>query len=193
MYPIYEQGKRQGIGHSFDSFIRRFTEICKEKSSTGEKKAFALILYNFRDQAIREVLKSQGGFALLDRLSGDKLSIFYLDSSNEEHYKSFNQNFKKVFSISDYYLPPVVLFFTIQDGDFKVVSTVKLEESDIKFAFHELYELIRSQVESSNENTTKSEPPKRYIKIIDNISNITLGAFIEFLVTIILQNIGRNI
>jgi len=187
MYPIYEQGKRQGIGYSFDSFIRRFTEICKEKSSTGGKKAFALILYNFRDQAIRKVLKSQGGFALLDRLSGDKLSIFYLDSSNEEHYKSFNQKFIEVFSIQDYISPPLVLFFKTQDGNFEEISIIKLEESDIKFAFHELHELIRSQVENLNNNISKSDTNWNWIHIINIITKMTVGAVIDYLVTKVLD------
>ena len=34
MFPIQEQGNRQGIGYGFDSFLRRFVDICEDHFET---------------------------------------------------------------------------------------------------------------------------------------------------------------
>src|SRR6266699_5117226 len=76
MIPIYEQDSGKGIGYGLDSFLKRFEHICQEHVEAGRAKAFAFIFYDFNDQGLRTVLKDQGVFAQLDRLSGKNLSIF---------------------------------------------------------------------------------------------------------------------
>jgi hypothetical protein len=74
MIPIYEQGRGKGIGHSSKSFSQRFEELCREHLQEGRARAFAFIFYDFEDQQFRTVLKDEGVFAKLDRLSGSNLS-----------------------------------------------------------------------------------------------------------------------
>ena len=62
MNPIFEQGNGSGIGHNLDRFLERFIEICEIQLENGKAKSFALILYDFHDEAIKSVLKDQGGF-----------------------------------------------------------------------------------------------------------------------------------
>ena len=54
MFPIFEQGKGQGIGFSFDRFLKRFISICKEHLENGRAKSFAFILYDFSDNLIKD-------------------------------------------------------------------------------------------------------------------------------------------
>ncbi len=116
MIPIFEQGDSQGIGHSFDSFIRRFSEICKNHIESKRAHAFAFIFYDFTDRNLKDVLKSKGGFARLDRLSGRKLYVFYLHSKNQRLNRHFNETFKYVFEIEDNVSLPFVLFLKF-DGE----------------------------------------------------------------------------
>lgn len=76
MIPIYEQGQGTGIGHSFDTLVRRFIDICNAHLESGRAKGFAMLFYDFEDKALKNILKNQGGFAKLDRLSGTDLSFF---------------------------------------------------------------------------------------------------------------------
>jgi hypothetical protein len=59
MIPIYEQGGGRGIGHNLRSFIDRFTEICDRHAQDGDSP-FALLFYDFRDHALREILEDPG-------------------------------------------------------------------------------------------------------------------------------------
>ena len=54
MFPIFQQGKGQGIGFSFDRFLKRFISICKEHLENGRAKSFAFILYDFSDKLIKD-------------------------------------------------------------------------------------------------------------------------------------------
>lgn len=77
MIPIFERGNGQGIGHSFDTFVERFLEVCNMKIKEGNYHSFAFIFYDFEDHAIKDILRTQGGFAKLDRLTSKKLSVFF--------------------------------------------------------------------------------------------------------------------
>ena len=139
MIPIFEQGKTQGIGHSYDSFIKRFQHICKEHLVSKRAHAFAFIFYDFENNSIRDILKSQGGFAELDRLSGKKLSVFYLNSDNPELIESFNYVFKYAFEVDENISMPFVMFLKF-DGEVEEVEDFKisvLEQNNYLFAFKE--------------------------------------------------------
>jgi hypothetical protein len=93
MFPIYEQGRGSGIGLDFNSFHDRFEAICREHLQAERAKAFAFIFYNFRDRNLRLILKNNGVFAKLDRLSGVQLSMFYLDTGGKKAIVRFNAEF----------------------------------------------------------------------------------------------------
>jgi hypothetical protein len=76
MVPIFEQGQGRGIGHTYDTFLKRFIEICAHHLQSKRAKAFAFILYNFHDDATKQVLRDRGGFVRLDRLSGHDFQCF---------------------------------------------------------------------------------------------------------------------
>ena len=183
MVPIFEQGKGQGIGHTFDTFLNRFIEICEQHLDTGRAKAFAFILYNFHDKATRQVLHDQGGFAHLDRLSGPNLSIFYLHSANKKQLKGFNDVFLDVFDIPTNRTLPFVLFFKMAIRDAKDIEIVELDQSNLMFAFNELYTIIEDYIRKLNSNQTSTvNNSEKFVRFLKYVKKITGEKFIEYLI-----------
>lgn len=184
MVPIFEQGEGQGIGLSFDRFLKRFISICEEHLDNGRAKSFAFILYDFSDKQIKdEILKKQGGFAQLDRLSGKDLSIFYLHSDNEDLLNAFNEIFLGAFEIKSEFKLPFVLFFNVIDSEVEDIKVVELEQTDLLFAFKELYDIIENYVDLiKNKKTAKIKPTTNTVtEFIQTARKIALEKFIKFL------------
>lgn len=178
MIPIFEQGQGQGIGHSFDSFIRKFTDICEDHLRTGRARAFAFILYDFHDEQIREILKAQGGFARLDRLSGHNLSVFYLHSDNHQLFQTFNDIFLGAFDIQQIANLPFVLFFKVVEREVTDIEIVELEQNNLMFAFQELYSTIENYI---NESDEQLEPKtNKLIQFVNRVKKISVDKLIKW-------------
>jgi hypothetical protein len=149
MIPIYEQGGGRGHGHSLDTFIDRFDQICKEHAETRRTKAFAFIFYDFQNQAMRRILKDEGVFAQLDRLSGKELSIFYLHSGTAHAVKQFNEAFTKQLELTEEVSPPCVVFFRLRKDKLTDVSVAELDSRDLIHSFKELYDVIEQYLKKS--------------------------------------------
>ena len=180
MYPIQEQGNKKGIGHGYDSFLRKFIEICENHLKNGRAKSFAFLLYDFNDKQIRDILKSQGGFARLDRLSGSELSIFYIHSDNKKLVKAFNRIFVGAFEIENTAKLPGVLFFKMDDGEVDDLQIIELEQRDKMFAFLELY----STIENYLKNSKKVPKPKKnkLTQFIGTVKKISVEKLIEWVI-----------
>lgn len=186
MIPIYEQGKGDGIGHSFESFVTRFIDICNEHLTDKRARAFAFLLYDFNDSQIRKILKSQGGFAKLDRLSGKDLSLFYLHSSDQRLVKMFNQVFLSAFEVDRQKNKlPVIIFFKISNNEVSDLSIVELEQSNLMFAFNELYEIIENYIDRLDNKTIAPIQPRinRAKKLLGSAGKVAFEKFIEWLMT----------
>lgn len=144
MVPIFEQGTGQGIGHGKRTFIERFDFICNEHIKTGRAKAFAFIFYDFQNDSLREILRSQGGFATLDRLAGADLSIFYLHSGNPQTVEEFNCFFMQTLDIPEELILPCVVFFRKQDNQIAGVQVAHLYNQDLIHGLNELYVAIEN-------------------------------------------------
>ena len=184
MIPIFEQGDSQGIGHSFDTFIKRFGDICKKHIETKRAHAFAFIFYDFKDENLKNVLKSKGGFARLDRLSGKKLSVFYMHSDNRDLNNHFNETFKYVFEIEENVSLPFVLFVKF-DGEINEIEGLKifeLEQDDPMFAFNELYETIETYVAQLEDNSIDIKPQKNKLtQLLGKYKRMAVDEFIKLI------------
>jgi hypothetical protein len=182
MIPIYEQGNKEGIGHSFGTFIRRFQEICQQHVNEKRAHAFAFIFYDFSDKTIRKILKSQGGFTNLDRLSGRNLSIFYLHSDNEALNKHFNATFKHVFEIKESVELPFVLFLKF-DGEINIIKDLKiveLEQENPIFAFNELYVTIEDYItQLENQLIIIKSKKNRVTQLIGKYAKMARDEFVK--------------
>lgn len=163
MIPIYEQGQGKGIGHGLDSFIARFDSICKEHLLSKRAKAFALIFYDFVDQDLRRILKDQGVFAKLDRLSGNNLSVFYLHTGTRHAVQKFNTAFLSKLGIEGA-TPPCVVFFKLKNDKFEDVAVAQLDHADLIHGFNELYGVIERYVESDVSRVGEGLRSLRWLK-----------------------------
>jgi hypothetical protein len=161
MIPIYEQGSGNGIGHGLSSFLERFDEICAEHLTNDRAKSFAFIFYDFTDQAIRKILKNQGVFAQLDRLSGKELSVFYLHARTNRTMKAFNAHFFSALGIEGEATLPSVVFFRIREGAIEDVEIAQLESADLIHGFSELYGAIQQYLSAK---PAASGEPSRAIR-----------------------------
>jgi hypothetical protein len=148
--PIYEQGSGRGIGHNVDSFLGRFEKICQEHKSEKRAKSFALIFYDFSDASIRAILKDQGVFAKLDRLSGHDISIFYLHAKHRGTVDRFNAELMAKLGLENVTLPCVV-FFKLDKGGFSDVAVAELDSTDLIHAFPALNEVFVRYLADNNQ------------------------------------------
>jgi hypothetical protein len=149
MIPIYEQGGGRGIGYQLGPFLRRFDAICREHQKMGRANAFAFIFYDFGNVGIKKILKDEGVFANLDRLSGQNLSIFYLHTGTRHAVDQFNATFLKRLQVADTAEPPCVVFFRLAEDGLTDVSVAHLDHSDLIHAFKELYDVVERYMQGS--------------------------------------------
>jgi len=128
MIPIYEQGTGRGIGHTFRSFQERFERICHEHLARGRARAFAFIFYNFTNADLQLILRDQGAFAKLDRLSGKDLSIFYPHSGTSHTVRSFNSHFLATLGISETGSLPCIVFFRVSKDAIEDLRVAELDK-----------------------------------------------------------------
>jgi hypothetical protein len=137
MNPIFEQRKGKGVGYSgISAFHARFEHLCEARP----ERAFAFIFYDFKSD-LKKVLKDQGVFAQLGRLSGDWLDIFYLHSCRSSRIERFDETILKTLGIDDASIPCIV-FFRWKDGAFTDILVVPLESASLMHGFQELHAVI---------------------------------------------------
>lgn len=163
MVPIYEQGRGHGIDHSLDSFLARFESLCQEHLSEGRSRAFAFIFYDFCDEGLRNILRDQGVFTQLDRLTGSDLSVFYLHSGRRGAVARFNAEFMGRLGVDRNVSLPCVVFFRPKEGRIEDVTIAQLESANLIHGFHELYGIIEHYI-SGSLGGMPSEP--KYLRLI---------------------------
>ena len=135
------------------SFLERFEEICREHQQTNGVKSFAFIFYDFHNDDIKSILRDRGVFAKVDRLSGEKLSIFYLHSSSSDGVRRFNEAFTSTLGLGEDITLPCVVFFKLADAGFTDVAVARMDSTDLIHGFQELYGIIERYVAND-----KNEP-----------------------------------
>ena len=163
MIPIYEQGDGRGIGHSLESFIERFDAICAEHLRTERAASFAFIFYDFKDEYIRQILADQGVFAKLDRLTGRKMSLFYLNASGRKSIRLFNDQFLARLGLEGAALP-CLIFFDFRHGEIEDLEMVCIEHGNLVHGFHELYEAVKARIERTPRQQAAGGTTLRWIK-----------------------------
>ncbi len=195
MIPIFEQGQGKGIGYSFNAFLSRFVDICGEHLRNKTAKSFAFIIYDFNDELFKTVLKDQGGFTKLDRLSGTDLSVFYIHSESRNIVNAFNDIFFEVFGIDIKFPKPFVLFFNVIDREVTNIEIFEIEQSNILFAFEELYSIIGNYISRAKDKTVKKIKPStnKLTEFFKSVNKIALDKFIKYLLDKVTEYASLNI
>jgi hypothetical protein len=169
------QGSGKGIGHNFKSFSERFDSICQRHLDDVRARAFAFIFYDFTDNALSRILKDQGAFAQLDRLSGRELSIFYLHSGTRHTVQAFNSEFLTTLGVSEETTLPCVVFFRVQEEKVEDIVVVGLDNSNLIHGFHELYSVVEHYIKTELGSTKLQPRAVRWIK--NGTKFVTLEVF----------------
>ncbi len=164
MNPIFKQGSGKGIGNSILEFHERFDELCHEHLQLKRAKAFALIFYNFGDRDLQKILENQGAFAKLDRLSGQNLTIFYLDSASKELATYFNSHFLSKLGVAGETAPPCIVFFKLSGDKIGDVATVRLDNANLLHGVHELCSVVDSYLKAQTNEFRTQAKYLRWIK-----------------------------
>jgi hypothetical protein len=159
MVPIYEQGSGKGIGHSVESFLAEFQKIAIEHIETGRAKSIAFVFYDFNNRDFKKILKDQGVFAELDRLSGKELSVFYMHSGSDAVLRTFNSTLLTTLGVEDQVRTPCLVFCKVTPEGFTDASTANLNSANLIHGFHELYGVIESYIKGE-----KIDPDSKYIR-----------------------------
>ncbi|HPC97086.1 MAG TPA: hypothetical protein PLU87_19265 [Sedimentisphaerales bacterium] len=162
MIPIYEQGAGHGIDHCLQSFLVRFEQICQEHLHEERARAFAFVFYDFRDEELRRILRDQGVFAELDRLSGTNLSLFYLHAGRRRTVERFNGEFLDRLGLDRDVRLPCVVFFRVKEDKIEDVIVAQLENANLIHGFRELYGVIERYI---NENLSHADAQPRYLRL----------------------------
>lgn len=163
MIPIYEQGTGHGIDHSLDSFLVRFELLCQEHLCEKRARAFAFIFYDFCDQDFRSILRDQGVFTQLDRLTASNLSVFYLHAGRRPAVGQFNAEFMRRLRVDGDVSTPCVVFFRLREDKVEDVTIAQLESANLIHGFHELYGIIERYI---SEHLADMPAEPKYLRLI---------------------------
>jgi len=190
MIPIFEQGSGKGIGHSVASFTARFESLCHEHMESGRARAFAFIFYDFGDQTFRAILKDQGVFAKLDRLSGRDLSIFYLHTARRSVVERFNAAFLEKLGIASDIQLPCLVFFRVNGDQVTDIRVAQFEGSDLIHGFHELYGAIERY---KNEDLGGAAGQSKYVQwFVSGVKFVSIEVFRAWLKVTLQGHIGTG-
>lgn len=135
-----------------EGFLQRVEDICAEHAKEGRARAFAVILRDAEDRHLKRILRDQGAYAKLDRLSGDRLSVFFVHTASNEAVARFNQIIGARIGVESPRLPAIAFFRTAvrEDGAAGLtdVEVVTLDNADIIHGLHELYGQIERYVDA---------------------------------------------
>jgi len=107
------------------------------------------------------MLKDQGVFAKLDRLSGTTLSVFYLNAGTKHAVEVFNARFLAALGVEEQAVLPCVVFFRVHTGRIEDVEIAQLDNADLIHGFSELYGAIKSYIAGQPPRPIESRIIKR--------------------------------
>lgn len=135
MVPIITDGKK---GFNTESLKRYILETCKNHKIERRALAFAFIIYDFEGHTIPKILKDETYWSSLDKISGQHLTIFYLNSKDsyykrrqKEIHKEYQQNVNR--NIPDNaiacLIPMNIKIDTTDNGTQKLKQIFSIEEN----------------------------------------------------------------
>lgn len=66
----------------YDAFHKYLLDLCRKHHDEQRALAFAFIVYDFEDHTVNQIIKNHDYWSALDKIAGNYLSIFYIDSKD---------------------------------------------------------------------------------------------------------------
>ncbi|MEF3078714.1 hypothetical protein [Winogradskyella poriferorum] len=168
---MHQIQNNQGEFSSISNLIEYIMKTCANHFKEKRALAFALIVYDFEDPQVIEILQNQKYFDALDYISGDKLTVFYINSqyldyqskvASESNLMHIELGVQKIGGpvnvspkiiaenlINKENLPsPSVLFFTVSENVITNFTIAQLRHQEVEKGFIELKEIIKNGVGS---------------------------------------------
>ncbi len=131
-----------GIAVGYYDFLNQFQEICDDHLRRGCAIGFAFIfLEGYRTLAHYVVREDSDGFKTLNEISGNDISIFYLEGRGvTQHNENFNKTFMTALGVVDQAVIPSIVFFRYDDRHISDVSIANISEQvdNPKFVLEEM-------------------------------------------------------
>ncbi len=127
MCPIFLQDGEHGIGLPYEEFKQRFEAICEEHLKEKRAKAFSFVFCDFGQGLTASALQGPHGFGILNEVSGNEMTVFYLHVQSYGLAVPFNRHFLKELGVEDQVKPPCIVCFreykgAIDDVAFHVID-----------------------------------------------------------------------
>ena len=163
MYPIYST-KRSSIGYLYDEFISELKKTWRECTKTHD---FVFIFHSGTD-VITHIVNNESTFLELDRISGEKLSIYYFNEKDDVINKEFNTILKELLSAETELSLPFMIIGRF-DSKTKSISKKKLVPLCIdneNIIYKDIYVNITNWIKNDNvqRNTTKDDNKDKLLK-----------------------------
>lgn len=184
MNPIFTKTNENNLkGYLYDEFISEFDTICQDHLDTERAKKFAFILYDF-NSATHKALEDRAVFTELDRISGKRITIFYLDakpdksrgSSQNMIFENFNDILLK---LTDRHIRniPFIIFFDYKKNDVSNFKSYSIRDDD-KFILNDLSASLTLELKN-DERKIKLVISSLLKNIIEETPKILYSEFIK--------------
>lgn len=203
MIPIAGQFGGKFETDEFDKFKNYLLDICKKHKKEHRALAFAFIVYDFQDYTIQKIVGDKHYWQTLDKIAGEYLTIFYIDSDDSYYNKRRlklnkpNENsqtflcgiktpfdgairfIKEEFQLDDNIKTPFVLFFQTDGKKLLDYFFITLKQEKLEDAFLELKAIIKNAADSVSK--VLPENYKNYQEIFNLIrGGVENGQFWDF-------------
>jgi len=174
MFPIHIRNSGTGEQITIREFSQNFKKICAEHQEAGRASSFALIVHDFKNPQVTKVLSDNEYFNALNEISGNDLTVFYLELTST-HSQQFGNNFTtemndflfNEFDVESKVKTPAILFFQVKNKEIIDYFFCSLKENTIEKSFLELEGLLKKV--SSIMETVSPENRKNYEQIFNLI------------------------
>jgi hypothetical protein len=153
MYTIFLQGADRGVGMGYDEFVEEFEHICSEHVKNGKARAFAFIFYDMLNGTVRNALRQERGFEILNNASGKEITLFYLHSDAlTTRAKEFNERFLVTLNSEHQIHPPCIVFFRIHGADIEDIAfhSIDAQTREPHLVVEELRRYISGYIDEMN-------------------------------------------
>lgn len=187
MNPIFTKNNEHNLrGYDYEEFIESFDTICQEHINTDRAKKFAFIVYDFHSET-HEVLNDRGVFTELDRLSGENITIFYLDAQingrRNSHQNKLYRNFNDILvELTGQHIRgvPFIVFFDFDDNEVTNFNCYSIRD-DERFILNDLTTSINKELANNVNQGNKKRFSILSLVLKDTINETPKVLYGEFL------------
>lgn len=128
MFTVFLQQRNNGVGMGYEEFVDEFERICAYHLVNGRAKAFGFIFYDMTQGEVRNALKSADGYRILNDMSGEDITLFYLHTDADGAFGNrFNKRFMRALGVQGQAKSPCTVFFRFHE---QIISDVSIKSID---------------------------------------------------------------